>query len=78
VRGFQDGGLDVTTFDNNPRLGGRIDFGDGWALVRASSNLPVLVMRFEASTEARLEELKEMFREKFKAYPEIGDEWETG
>ena len=78
VRGFQDEGLDVTTFDNNPRLGGRIDFGDGWALVRASSNLPVLVMRFEASTEARLEELKEMFREKFKAYPEIGDEWETG
>lgn len=34
--------------------GARIVFRDGWGLVRASNTQPVLVLRFEASTEARL------------------------
>jgi phosphomannomutase/phosphoglucomutase len=38
--------------------GARIDFGDGWALVRASNTQPVLSLRFEATSEGRLEELK--------------------
>ncbi|MEA3346182.1 MAG: phosphomannomutase/phosphoglucomutase [Chloroflexota bacterium] len=58
--------------------GARILFGDGWGLVRASSNLPVLVLRFEAQTPERLEEIKEVFRTKFKQHPEIGDEWYSG
>ena len=58
--------------------GARVNFGDGWGLVRASSNLPVLVLRFEAKTEERVEELKALFREKFTRYPEIGSEWESG
>jgi phosphomannomutase/phosphoglucomutase len=58
--------------------GAKVYFPDGWGLVRASSNLPVLVLRFEARTEERLEEMKAIFREKFSHYPEIGDEWETG
>jgi phosphomannomutase/phosphoglucomutase len=38
--------------------GARIDFGDGWALVRASNTQPVLSLRFEATSERRLEQLK--------------------
>jgi phosphomannomutase/phosphoglucomutase len=38
--------------------GGRIDFGDGWALVRASNTQPVLSLRFEATSMKRLEEMK--------------------
>lgn len=38
--------------------GARITFEHGWALVRASNTQPVLVMRFEADTEARLEEYR--------------------
>jgi phosphomannomutase/phosphoglucomutase len=38
--------------------GARIDFGDGWGLVRASNTTPLLVLRFEADTEARVAELR--------------------
>ncbi|MGH7726017.1 MAG: phosphomannomutase/phosphoglucomutase [Candidatus Eiseniibacteriota bacterium] len=44
---------DVITID-----GARVKFGDGWALVRASNTQPVLVLRFEAKTEARLAEIR--------------------
>ncbi len=37
----------------------RVEFGDGWGLVRASNTQPVLVVRFEARTEARLNEIKD-------------------
>lgn len=38
--------------------GARIDFGDGaWGLCRASNTQPVLVLRFEAATEARRDAL---------------------
>ncbi len=37
----------------------RVEFGDGWGLVRASNTQPVLVVRFEARTEARLAEIRE-------------------
>jgi phosphomannomutase/phosphoglucomutase len=38
--------------------GARIDFGDGWGLVRASNTTPLLVLRFEADTEPRLAEIR--------------------
>lgn len=38
--------------------GVRVDFGDGWGLVRASNTQPVLVLRFEASTSNRLGEIR--------------------
>jgi phosphomannomutase/phosphoglucomutase len=38
--------------------GVRVDFGDGWGLVRASNTQPVLVLRFEAPTESRMNELR--------------------
>jgi phosphomannomutase/phosphoglucomutase len=38
--------------------GARIQFPGGWGLVRASNTQPVLVLRFEAKTQARLEEIR--------------------
>ncbi|MDO9528374.1 MAG: phosphomannomutase/phosphoglucomutase [Syntrophales bacterium] len=40
--------------------GVRIPFDDGWGLVRASNTQPVLVLRFEASTEENLNSIKTM------------------
>lgn len=51
--------------------GVRILFGDGWALVRASNTQPVLVLRFEASTESRLEEIKLLVLNKLAEFGEI-------
>ncbi len=48
--------------------GARVDFGDGWGLVRASNTQPVLVLRFEAKTANRLNEIKELFFEKLKRF----------
>ena len=55
--------------------GARVDFEDGWGLVRASSNLPELVIIFEARTEPRLREIRAVFRARLGAYPEIDPEW---
>jgi phosphomannomutase/phosphoglucomutase len=41
--------------------GVRVEFGDGWGLVRASNTQPVLVVRFEARTPERLSEIKTLF-----------------
>ena len=38
--------------------GVRVLFGDGWGLIRASNTQPVLVMRFEARSQARLDEIR--------------------
>jgi phosphomannomutase/phosphoglucomutase len=38
--------------------GARIKFGDGWGLVRASNTQPVLVVRFEAKTRQRLDQIQ--------------------
>jgi len=44
--------------------GVRIEFADGWALVRASNTTPRLSLRFEATTNERLLEIKnEIFKE---------------
>jgi phosphomannomutase/phosphoglucomutase len=65
-------------YDVNDINGARVNFGDGWGLVRASSVLPRLVLRFEAKTQERLDEIVAIFRHKFSKYPEIGEEWESG
>jgi phosphomannomutase/phosphoglucomutase len=41
--------------------GVRVEFGDGWGLVRASNTQPVLVVRFEARTPERLAEIQSLF-----------------
>jgi phosphomannomutase/phosphoglucomutase len=40
----------------------RADFEDGWGLVRASNTTPVLVLRFEADSEAALARIMNEFR----------------
>lgn len=47
-------GRSITDID-----GVRVDFGDGWGLVRASNTQPVLVLRFEATSEKRLNEIRD-------------------
>ncbi len=51
--------------------GVRVLFGDGWGLVRASNTQPVLVMRFEARTEKRLQEIAEVILSKVREYPSV-------
>ena len=56
--------------------GARVYFGEGaWGLVRASSNLPALVLRFEAKKPKKLKEVERIFREKLKAYPFVSQHW---
>ena len=57
--------------------GARVIFEDGWGLVRASSNLPELVLRFEARTPQRLAEIKKTFRGYLGRYPEVDSHWEN-
>ena len=40
--------------------GARIGFAHGWALVRGSNTQPVIVMRFEADTQAHLDEMRRL------------------
>ena len=40
----------------------RIEFDDGWGLVRASNTTPCLVLRFEARDELALNRIQDEFR----------------
>jgi phosphomannomutase/phosphoglucomutase len=52
--------------------GVRILFGDGWGLLRASNTQPVLVLRFEAQTPERLDEIKGIVLKKLQEIaPEV-------
>jgi len=44
--------------------GVRVVFPDGWGLVRASNTQPLLVLRFEAKTKERLDEIEALVRAK--------------
>ncbi len=46
--------------------GARITFADGWGLVRASNTQPVLVTRFEAQSQERLVEIRDLMESKLK------------
>jgi phosphomannomutase / phosphoglucomutase len=45
----------------------RVDWPDGWGLVRASNTTPVLVMRFDADTAEALARMQAAFREQLLA-----------
>lgn len=51
--------------------GARVQFGDGWGLVRASNTQPALVLRFEARTPERLEHFMRIFKDKLREYPSV-------
>lgn len=54
-------GANLTSID-----GVRVDYAKGWGLVRASNTTPVLVLRFEADTEAELQRIKDVFHAQLK------------
>ena len=56
---FKSEGYDVTDID-----GARITFDDGWGLIRASNTTPVLVTRYEAVSQERLNQIKELIESK--------------
>jgi phosphomannomutase/phosphoglucomutase len=49
---------DINTMD-----GLRVDFSQGWGLVRASNTTPCLILRFEAINEVVLSHIKTLFRD---------------
>ncbi len=57
---FPDG--EVNTID-----GIRVDFADGWGLIRCSNTTPVLVLRFEGLNEEALQRIQNVFRENLLA-----------
>jgi len=58
--GFDAG--DISTID-----GLRVNFTNGWGLVRPSNTTPCLVLRFEAETQIILEKIQDIFRESLLA-----------
>ena len=57
--------------------GARVYFEDGWGLVRASSNTPTLVLRFEAKTQEGLEKIQNVFKEKLGKYDNVSKDWDS-
>jgi len=58
---FTDLGYEIIYID-----GMRIQFKDGWALLRASNTQPSLVLRFEAPSENRLQEMRALIEDWLK------------
>ena len=52
------GDADIITID-----GMRINFENGWGLIRPSNTTPCLVLRFEASSQAALDDIQAKFRQ---------------
>ena len=46
----------------------RIRFGDGWGLVRSSNTQPVIVCRFEANSQERMEEIQALVMGKLQEF----------
>jgi phosphomannomutase/phosphoglucomutase len=62
-----EGGARLSTID-----GLRVDWADGWGLVRASNTTPVLVLRFDGDSEESLARIREAFRgQMLQVDPEI-------
>ena len=49
----------------------RVDYNDGWGLIRASNTSPSIGFRFEANTNERLEEIQEEFRTVFQSFDKL-------
>ncbi len=57
--------------------GARVQFDFGWGLIRASSNLPEIVLIFEADTKEHVMQIRSVFKRVVDNYPEISPEWEN-
>ena len=65
--------VDKAQFEGGSKVtidGLRVDFDDGWGLIRASNTTPKLVLRFEAKSSSRLNEIKNMFLDQLKLIDE--------
>lgn len=69
---FKDEGYKVVDIN-----GARVYTNNGWGLVRASSNTPTLVLRFEAKTQEDLEKIKSIFKTKLDRFDVVNKEWDT-
>ncbi len=52
--------------------GVRVDFGDGWGLVRASNTEPAITTRFEARSDARLYAIRDLMLEAVEDFRLLG------
>ncbi|MBI4067870.1 phosphomannomutase/phosphoglucomutase [Candidatus Kaiserbacteria bacterium] len=57
--------------------GARVYMEDGWGLIRASSNTPTLVLRFEAKTQEGLDRIMAVFKQKMSQFPSLSTDWNT-
>lgn len=57
--------------------GARVYTDAGWGLVRASSNTPTLVLRFEAKSQKELENLKKMMKDKLQRFESVSKKWDS-
>jgi phosphomannomutase/phosphoglucomutase len=48
--------------------GARVQFPEGWGLIRASNTQPALVLRFEARSEAKLKEYRGLIENKLQEF----------
>lgn len=62
---FKERGYNVIDID-----GARVEFDDGFILVRASNTQPVLVLRFEAKTKEKLDDYQNILYDELRAYSE--------
>lgn len=69
---FKDEGYKVIDIN-----GARVYLDGGWGLVRASSNTPTLVLRFEAKTQENLDKIMAVFKEKLAKFPVVSSDWDT-
>ena len=61
----------TANFDCSTVDGVRINFEDGWGLVRASNTQPVIVCRFEATSEERMQQIKKLITDKLNEMGEL-------
>jgi phosphoglucomutase len=61
-----DGAEEVITID-----GLRVEFSDGFGLMRASNTTPVLVLRFEADNENAIRRIQQQFKTILESHPSL-------
>ncbi|MBN1540799.1 phosphomannomutase/phosphoglucomutase [candidate division KSB1 bacterium] len=58
-------------YETNTLDGVRVQFENGWGLVRASNTQPVLVLRFEAETRKELQRIMRLFEDKLDRFAAV-------
>lgn len=61
-----EGATEIITID-----GLRVEFPDGFGLMRASNTTPILVLRFEADTQEAIERIQNQFKAVIESNPNL-------